>query len=61
VLLKSKGPIASGTRMWRNWPKNVKKRNHRPLEKVQANYEIQVNKSCRHIEFEIGDLVWLNI
>ncbi len=25
------------------------------------SYEKQANKSQRHIEFEVGDLVWLNI
>jgi hypothetical protein len=31
------------------------------LEKTQASYEKQANKSQRHIEFEVGDLMWLNI
>jgi hypothetical protein len=31
------------------------------LEKGQVSYEKQANKSQRHIEFEVGDLVWLNI
>jgi len=31
------------------------------LEKAQVNYEKQANKLRRHIEFEVGDLVWLNI
>ncbi len=31
------------------------------LEKAQANYEKQANKLRRHIEFEVADLVWLNI
>jgi hypothetical protein len=28
------------------------------LEKLQANYKKQANKSGRHIEFEVGDLMW---
>ncbi len=31
------------------------------LEKVQTSYEKQTNKSQRHIEFKVGDLMWWNI
>jgi hypothetical protein len=31
------------------------------LEKVQTSYENLTNKSQRHIEFEVGDLMWWNI
>jgi hypothetical protein len=31
------------------------------LKKAQVSYEKQANKSQRHIEFEVGGLVWLNI
>jgi hypothetical protein len=28
------------------------------LEKTKTSYEKQANKSQRHIEFEVGDLMW---
>ncbi len=31
------------------------------LEKPWVSYEKQTNKFWKHIEFEINDLVWLNI
>ncbi len=31
------------------------------LEKAQASYEKQTIKLRRHIEFEVGDLMWWNI
>jgi hypothetical protein len=31
------------------------------LEKAHASYDKQANKLQRHIEFEVGDLMWLNI
>jgi hypothetical protein len=31
------------------------------LEKVSVSYEKQTNKLQRYIEFEVGDLMWLNI
>jgi hypothetical protein len=31
------------------------------LEQVQKQYEKHANKTCRHVEFEVGQHVWLNI
>ncbi len=31
------------------------------LEKVQKRYEKHVNKTQKHVEFEIGQHMWLNI
>jgi uncharacterized C2H2 Zn-finger protein len=31
------------------------------LEQAQKHYEKHVNKTWRHVEFEVGQHVWLNI
>jgi len=40
---------------------NRKVRANKLLEKAQVSYEKEVDKSQRHIEFEVGDILWLNI
>ncbi len=45
--------------MLRKWLRNAKARKN--LEKTQVNYKKQENKIQMHIEFEVGNLVCLNI
>jgi len=41
--------------------KKLHKQVRAQIEKVNEQYKVKANKNCTHLEFKLGDLVWLHL